>query len=1180
MLNKTLLLLLGLLIISPIYAFEFDNVLRTKQSVYTDYPILEIKNAYGFGETIAEIEIIENTDQCLIDCYTIGTIKLNSDNVLFSNLEFIDRINNVKYLDYNVYIEIEDKKEILTDTYNNVCGFDGNTTSCNQVKNGTVIRELIFKDWQKYKGQVLNAGSYRWKIESKKDDHKIPVDWSFSYLGINSEEIRNYYVWWSGNWSKKKAINITERSGNFISNYSVLINVTYDNDMNTTFSDLRFLDSNEEVEIPYYIKTIYPSNSALVWVNIPNVSASGSKIIYMYYGNSLAPSTSNENATFIYYDDFTVDRGLVNCTGFTTCTYSQSYLVLRFATGGSHYKTAGLFIGKHPNVSVEMLINTSLQYSHGISLRKTTTSSSDDSNQYIGGNTYAAADQLGIMEFDGGGTASTLVLNNHDYNVNNKFIDRFSASGSILNFSFLNPDGTYRAGNQTTDTTLTNGYVGIQIFEWNQDHLVDYIIIRNFTTPEPNYSIGIEQQEIITPVIRLNSPINYFNTTNNFTIFNCSAEIDNTVKIYNISFYFNDILNVTIVDNTDNFTEFYLNMPNLAEGLYNWSCKSSSNESIMASSPTRYLRVHFTSPSISIISPSGLIDTLTNGSNLTLNWTISEQGQDINVHIINCSYIYNGVTVYLTKNNCIVTNFSIFSYIDGIDIINMSVLDDIGLIGRNYTRWGYKTKFNGYTYNNITTEGNYENFKINITLNSSLQVSTGYINYNNTNHLGSFSRVGNEVIGSTNIVVDNVDIVKNLTFFWNLTFNDGSSISYPLANQTVLNLSIDDCSNFNVVILNFTIYEEESQTVLDENNDTSLEIAINITDQIGSTTILNFSGYKNKSSFVVCLSNNLTNSSSYRLNALAKYSSEFYATEYYNIVNATLNVNNSNMNISLYDLNLNESTEFQLTFTGSDFVTVENALVYVYRQYVKEDTFKVVELPKTDSNGQTVLHLVRNNVIYNIIIIKDGVVLGTFENLIVFCQDYTIGDCRIELNAFQSTTEIFNYNTNLGITYTDPEINITSGLISFDFNTVDGTSKNVTMNLIRKDFRGNNTICSTSMISTGGTLQCYYDPNSENTTIYLVIYVDGEQIYFSTIDVDRTNLGQMGYLFLFVMMLSLVLMLSNSKTGVLLAVLLGFMAGVGLGVTNDSIIGKGSSGLWLVVVIVIAIYKLNKKRES
>ena len=71
-------------------------------------------------------------------------------------------------------------------------------------------------------------------------------------------------------------------------------------------------------------------------------------------------------------------------------------------------------------------------------------------------------------------------------------------------------------------------------------------------------------------------------------------------------------------------------------------------------------------------------------------------------------------------------------------------------------------------------------------------------------------------------------------------------------------------------------------------------------------------------------------------------------------------------NITLFDLNLSDSTEFQLTFTGDDYLPLEDALIFIDRQYIAENTFKTVELPLTDSNGQTILHLVRNEVIYNI----------------------------------------------------------------------------------------------------------------------------------------------------------------------------------------------------------------------
>jgi len=82
----------------------------------------------------------------------------------------------------------------------------------------------------------------------------------------------------------KKEIQIEETDSTSTVNYSVRMVVDYDSDMMANFSDLRFLDSTETVELPYWVDSYTESVSALVWVAV-DLTADSNSTIYMYYGN-------------------------------------------------------------------------------------------------------------------------------------------------------------------------------------------------------------------------------------------------------------------------------------------------------------------------------------------------------------------------------------------------------------------------------------------------------------------------------------------------------------------------------------------------------------------------------------------------------------------------------------------------------------------------------------------------------------------------------------------------------------------------------------------------------------------------------------------------------------------------------------------------------------------------------
>ncbi len=116
--------------------------------------------------------------------------------------------------------------------------------------------------------------------------------------------------WWDSDWSYRTAINVTESSGNTLTEYQVEI------DVNTSAiygllrlrpdcGDVRFVWHNETAgsweQISYWNET--PCNisggNTTFWVQVPQVSGSD-KVMYMYSGNEGAQSESSKEDVFSY----------------------------------------------------------------------------------------------------------------------------------------------------------------------------------------------------------------------------------------------------------------------------------------------------------------------------------------------------------------------------------------------------------------------------------------------------------------------------------------------------------------------------------------------------------------------------------------------------------------------------------------------------------------------------------------------------------------------------------------------------------------------------------------------------------------------------------------------------------------------------------------------------------------
>ena len=113
-------------------------------------------------------------------------------------------------------------------------------------------------------------------------------------------------AWWDMDWTKRKSINLNVASGETPEDYTVLLNVTYDADMNSDFSDLRFIDYSDDTTVFYYwIENQSDGNWCNVWVEIKQpITTDDQPLAWMYYGNSGATDASDGPNTFVYFDNF------------------------------------------------------------------------------------------------------------------------------------------------------------------------------------------------------------------------------------------------------------------------------------------------------------------------------------------------------------------------------------------------------------------------------------------------------------------------------------------------------------------------------------------------------------------------------------------------------------------------------------------------------------------------------------------------------------------------------------------------------------------------------------------------------------------------------------------------------------------------------------------------------------
>ncbi len=258
-----------------------------------------------------------------------------------------------------------------------------------------------------------------------------------------------------------------------------------------------------------------------------------------------------------------------------------------------------------------------------------------------------------------------------------------------------------------------------------------------------------------------------------------------------------------------------------------------------------------------------------------------------------------------------------------------------------------------------------------------------------------------------------------------------------------------------------------------------------------STLSINFSqNYTQVNPGAVCTNVNL-NDSRFRVDGIVEYSATQRFVEFYNIQNYTLTNTTTNQNITLYNLNESLGQEFKITYKDDQFNTVPGAIIQIQRKYIDEGVFKTVEIPMVSEAGYTIAHLVRNDIIYNLVIIKEGTVLATFTNVVADCQNPTFTSCEINVNSFSTGIQPEDFSNDGEFTGV-LSYNKTSRVVSTTFAILSGIPSLTTLNVTLWDALGETEVCSDSLTAAGGTLSCTVPASFGNSSIIIKLWSGGE----------------------------------------------------------------------------------------
>ena len=157
--------------------------------------------------------------------------------------------------------------------------------------------------------------------------------WSIAELNTARPYVTVYEASESS-FSYLRRINITNNFPHDLVNYTVKIVIDTQSlisagKLRPDAGDIRFYDPGEGIYLSYWIdpSTINTPNT-IIWVKIPEIPASTTKTIYMYYGNPGLTSASDPYKTFFIFENFSSSTLTGELYGSATHNQSHGYVEL------------------------------------------------------------------------------------------------------------------------------------------------------------------------------------------------------------------------------------------------------------------------------------------------------------------------------------------------------------------------------------------------------------------------------------------------------------------------------------------------------------------------------------------------------------------------------------------------------------------------------------------------------------------------------------------------------------------------------------------------------------------------------------------------------------------------------------------------------------------------------------
>jgi hypothetical protein len=388
--------------------------------------------------------------------------------------------------------------------------------------------------------------------------------------------------------------------------------------------------------------------------------------------------------------------------------------------------------------------------------------------------------------------------------------------------------------------------------------------------------------------------------------------------------------------------------------------------------------------------------------------------------------------------------------------VGIHVNDTVGNLASKVVDWDYVILENSREYSESIYVTDVDTFKLDITTDGT-QTPIVYLVYEGEQYLTTLS-------SGQYVYTLPMTIVGTNTFYWSIHYGseiiNTTSYTQEVLSLTALEVKEGVCSAGLTMVMNFTFYNENNLTSLDDVNvDYNFLYGIqNITGSLSSGSLTGVSQVS------LCL--NLSQSTTYDIGygELDYFSGGYSQRRYYVFENTRLS--NLLINQSLALLPNSDSTSFLIEVRAPTLIPYTNKYTTLLRWYPSLNEYKVVETGKTDDKGQTVKKIKVEDVDYRIGVYDvDGTLIHLASPIRMVCLS---SPCSYTLTVRETETYRYDEINNI-----QTEITYSNGIFTFTYND---PSQNTEMMILRVfktgGYGSDEVICSSNSTSFTGILTC------------------------------------------------------------------------------------------------------------